>query len=96
LPQDKQIDYCIDYSIKEIIENQGIERCLEGSATKAIVIRVSTTSLPNRTKNSSVPRVFELDSYKHLIPRIWIYTATERAIVLAPLSESLLGIIQVA
>jgi hypothetical protein len=73
-----------------------VGRCLKGSATKAIVIRVSITLLPNGTKNSSVSRVFELDSYKYLIPCIWICAATERAIVLAPLSESLLGIIQVA
>ena len=59
-------------------------------------MRVSTTTSLNETKNSSVPRVFELDGCKHLIPRTWICAATERAIALAPLSESLLDIVQVA
>ena len=53
------------------------------------------TVLLNRTKDFLVPRVFELDSYKYLIPRIWICAATKRAIALAPLSKSLLDIVQV-
>ena len=47
----------------------------------------------NRTKNSSDFRVFELNGYKHLILRSWIYVATKRAIALAPLSEPLLDLI---
>jgi hypothetical protein len=51
------------------------------------------TILLNRTKDFSVSRVFELDSYKYLIPYIWICIATKKAIVLASLSESFLNII---
>jgi hypothetical protein len=53
------------------------------------------TILPKGIINSLVPRVFELDSYKYLIPYIWIYVATKRAIALAPLSKPLLDIIKV-
>ena len=69
---------------------------LEGPAELAMALRVSMTSTPDGTKNSSDPRVFELDSCKYLIPRSWICAATERATALAPLSEPLLDLIQVA
>jgi transposase InsO family protein len=77
-------------------EKQGVGNRLEGPAKPAMALRVSTTSTPDGTKNSSDPRVFELDGCKHLIPRSWICAATERATALAPLSEPLLDLIQVA
>jgi hypothetical protein len=45
-------------------------RCLKGSATIAKIIGISITILLNRTKNFLVSWVFELDSYKYLIPYI--------------------------
>jgi hypothetical protein len=77
----------------ESVKKQGVGRCLKGSAIIAKVMGVFMTALLNGTKDFSVPRVFELDNYKYLIPRIWICAATKRAIALAPLSESLLDII---
>jgi len=96
LLRDKQIDHRVDYSTKDSVENQGVGRCLEGPASEAKVMEVSTTTSPKGIMNSSVPRVFELDGCKYLIPRTWIYAATERATALAPLSEPLLDIVKVA
>jgi hypothetical protein len=92
LPQDEQRDYRVD----RLLGNQGAGERLEGSASKATVMEVSTTTLLNGAKDSTVPRVFELNGCKYLIPRIWICAAIERATALAPLSEPLLDIIKVA
>jgi hypothetical protein len=73
-----------------------MRRCLKGFITIAKVIGIFITILLNKTKDFLVSWVFELDNYKYLIPYIWIYIATKRAIVLASLSEFLLDIIQVA
>jgi hypothetical protein len=72
-----------------------VGRCLKGSIIIAKVIEVFMTILLNKTKDFLVSRVFKLDNYKYLIPYIWIYAAIKKAIVLAPLSEFLLDIIQV-
>jgi hypothetical protein len=45
-------------------------KCLKGFATIAKVIGVFITILLNRTKDFLIPRVFELDNYKYLIPYI--------------------------
>jgi hypothetical protein len=42
-------------------------KCLKGFITIAKVIGVFITILLNKTKDFSVSRVFELDSYKYLI-----------------------------
>jgi hypothetical protein len=82
--------------VDRLLGNQGAGERLKGSASKATVMEVSTTTLLNSAKDSTVPRVFKLDSCKHFILRIWICTAIKRAITLAPLSEPLLNIIKVA
>jgi len=60
----------MDPLIIEPVEKQGIGKYLKGSAIIAKVMGVFITVLLNGTKNSSVPRVFELNDYKYLIPRI--------------------------
>ena len=75
--------------------NQGIGTHLEGTATVASVMRVSLTSSLDGVRDS-IPRVFELDDCKHLIPRIWICAVTKRTTALAPLSEPLLDLVKVA
>jgi hypothetical protein len=96
LLRDEQTDHRVDHLTEDSVENQGVGRCLEGPAFEARVMEVSTTTSPEGIMNSSVPRVFELDGCKHLIPRTWICAATERATALAPLSEPLLDIVKVA
>ena len=91
LPHEEQRDLHLDCPQG----NQGGGIHLEGTASDASVKRVSLTSSLEGVKDS-FPRVFELDGCKHLIPRTWICAATERATALAPLSEPLLEIIQVA
>jgi hypothetical protein len=66
LPQDKQRDHRVD----RLLRNQGARERLKGSASKATIIEVSTTTLLNSAKDSTVPRVFKLNSYKYLILRI--------------------------
>ena len=70
LLRDEQTDHRVDHSTEDSVENQGVGRCLKGPASKARVIEVSTTILLKGIINSSVPRVFELDNYKYLIPYI--------------------------
>jgi hypothetical protein len=53
--------------VDRLLGNQGAGERLEGSASKATVIEVSTTILLNSAKDSTVPRVFKLNSYKYLI-----------------------------
>jgi hypothetical protein len=70
LLQDEQIDYLADPLTIELVKKQDVGRCLKGFATIAKIIGISMTALLNGTKDFSVPRVFELDSCKYLIPRI--------------------------
>ena len=77
-------------------EEIGPGRHLNGSATAAMITELSMAKSSDGTYDSPPPRVMELDGCKHLIPRLWICAATERATALAPLSESLTDIIKVA
>ena len=70
LLRDEQIDYRVDHSTEDSVENQGVGRCLKGPAFEARVIEVSMTILPKETINSLIPQVFKLDNYKYLIPYI--------------------------
>jgi hypothetical protein len=47
-----------------------MRKCLKGFIIIAKIIEISITILLNRTKDLLVSRVFELDSYKYLIPYI--------------------------
>jgi hypothetical protein len=87
LPQNEQRDQNVEPSPEET----GPGRHLNGSATELSMAKSS-----DGTYDSPPPRVMELDGCKHLIPRLWICAATERATALAPLSESLTDIIKVA
>ena len=87
----------MDAPLRMTSKEEGTGSYLIGSAITTKMIELFIVLLFDRAYNSiSFPRVIEIDGCKHLIPRSWIYTTTERAIVLALLTEPLLEIIRIA